>query len=131
MPEAARVIEADPALQFIVFHTGSPRRRDAESMRLLRNGMRALAQQPNVAVKISGLGMYDRAWTTETIRPLVKETITLFGHERCMFASKFPVDALMSSYAVIWEAFDHITIGLSSEACSALFARNAEEYYRI
>lgn len=131
MTEAAEVAAANPALQFILCHTGSPRHRDASGMQLWRDGMRALARQSNVAVKISGLGMYDRAWTIETIRPFVEETILLFGTDRCMFASNFPVDALMSSYAVVWEAFDTITEALSLAQRSRLFAENAERYYHI
>ena len=66
-------------------------------------GMGLLAAQPNVAVKISGLGMADyddehyvsvrgcdAAQIEESIRPLVLETIEAFGVERCMLASNFP-----------------------------------------
>ena len=66
-------------------------------------GMGLLAAQPNVAVKISGLGMADyddehyvsvrgcdAAQIEESIRPFVLETIEAFGVERCMLASNFP-----------------------------------------
>ena len=42
-------------------------------------GMRTLAARPNIAVKITGLGMLDPKWTTESIRPLVLETLEAFG----------------------------------------------------
>lgn len=51
-----------------------------------KTGMRTLAKAPNVACKISGLGMGDWTWTTESIRPYVEEAIAIFGVERCMFA---------------------------------------------
>ena len=66
-------------------------------------GMGLLAAQPNVAVKISGLGMADyddehyvsvrgcdAAKIEESIQPFVLETIEAFGVERCMLASNFP-----------------------------------------
>jgi predicted TIM-barrel fold metal-dependent hydrolase len=131
MSRAARVIEENPGLQFILCHAGSPRRRDADGIRVWREGMRKLARQDNVAVKISGLGMYDLQWTSKSIRPFVEETITVFGPGRCMFASNFPVDALMSRYEAVWNAFDDITLPLDSRAREGLFAANAEKFYRI
>ncbi len=103
----------------------------ASGRALWRSGMRALAELPNVAVKISGFGMFDRGWTTESIRPLVVETLEIFGPERAMFASNFPVDGMMASYDRIWESFKTLT-----EACSAseqrdLFHDNAARFYRI
>lgn len=58
-------------------------------------------------------------------------TLDLFGASRCMFGSNFPVDALMSSYRAIWEAFAEITHDLPKADREDLFARNAERYYRI
>ncbi len=65
--------------------------------------MRMLAGCANVAVKISGLAMFDHQWTVESLRPYVLETIDTFGVERAMFASNFPVDRLFGSYAELVE----------------------------
>ena len=67
--------------------------------------MRALGAQPNVWVKISGLGMVDWRWTEDSIRPFVLKTIELFGPDRCMFASNFPVDKLYSSFDALYGTF--------------------------
>jgi predicted TIM-barrel fold metal-dependent hydrolase len=56
--------------------------------------MRALARQPNVSAKISGIGMLDHKWTIESIWPYAPENIDVFGPDRCMFASNFPDDRL-------------------------------------
>ena len=93
--------------------------------------MRALAACPNVAVKISGLGMVDHHWTVESIRPFVLETIDLFGTARCLFASNFPVDKLFSDYASAWRAFDSITADFSASERTALFHDNAVRLYRL
>ncbi len=77
--------------------------------------MAKLAQAPNVGRKISGLGTGDNHWTTESIRADVESTLGLFGVERCMFASHFPIDKLVSSYAVIFDAFREITRGHSMD----------------
>lgn len=96
-----------------------------------RRGMQSLSRAPNVACKISGLGMGDWTWTISSIRPYVEEAIHAFGVDRCMFASNFPVDKLFSTYDAIWEAFKEITIGFSAEDRRKLFHDNAECFYRL
>jgi predicted TIM-barrel fold metal-dependent hydrolase len=93
--------------------------------------MRALADCPNVAVKISGLGMVMHDWSVDRIRPFVLETIDIFGTHRCIFASNFPVDRLFSDYATLWSAFDEITAGFSEDERRALFHDNATRLYRL
>jgi predicted TIM-barrel fold metal-dependent hydrolase len=93
--------------------------------------MQVMAIHPHVSVKISGFGMFDPAWTTDSIRPLVRETITIFGVDRCMFASNFPVDRVWSTYARLLEAFASITAGLSATERRKLFHDNAARIYRL
>ena len=93
--------------------------------------MRTLAAQPNVAAKISGLGMFEPNWTADSIRPLVLATIEIFGPERCLFASNFPVDKLASDYDRIWQAFDQITTDFSADERRKLFHDNAAHFYRL
>ena len=131
MADMADVVRANEALQFILCHAGLPSDRSAAGLELWRRGMHSLGQFPNVAVKISGFGMFDRTWTTEGIRPLVLETIDIFGADRCMFASNFPVDAMATSYDRIWHAFDVITGAFATSERSALFHDNAIKYYRL
>ena len=105
MSEGAATARRHVDTQIIINHTGMPADRDPAGLAARRGGMRALAACPNVAVKISGLGMVDHHWTVESIRPFVLETIDLFGTARCLFASNFPVDKLFSDYASAWRAF--------------------------
>lgn len=115
----------------IVNHCGMPLEREAQGLTQWRDGMQALAHCPNVVLKISGLGMVDQSWTTETIRPFVLDALSWFGTERTMFASNFPVDKLYSSYDELYSAFDALTSELGEEARRDVFGRNAEKYYRI
>ena len=93
--------------------------------------MTALAAAPNLAVKISGFGMFERDWTVETIRPHVLSVIETFGVERCMFASNFPVDGMMGSYDTHWNAFRAIIADFSDGERERMLRRNAERYYRL
>lgn len=131
MREAAALAKAHPDTSIILCHTGMPLDRDPDSLALWRDGIKALAAQPNVTVKITGLAMFDHDWTTESFRPYVLETIEAFGPERCMFGSNFPVDKLYSGFAAIYDAFKAITADFSRDEREALFAGNAERIYRI
>lgn len=131
MDDALDLASSFPDTPIILNHTGMPRKRDAAYVEGWRRGMRALASASNVAAKISGLGMYHHDWTADVIRPFVLDTIDIFGVERCMFASNFPVDKLSSSYPEIWQAFDQITADCSEPERRALFHDNALRFYRL
>jgi predicted TIM-barrel fold metal-dependent hydrolase len=131
MADAAALAARHPDTLLILNHAGMPVDRDAEGLAAWQAGMRVLAAQPNVAVKISGLGMMDWTWTTETLRPTVLETIDIFGVARCMFASNFPVDRLYSSFDTLFDAFAEIVQAFSADERRALFAENARRLYRL
>lgn len=131
MLEAAALLSEYPDSMVALNHAGFPIDRDIEGMTLWRDGMRVLAEQPNAYVKISGLGMLDHDWTQESIRPIVLETIDIFGTDRAMFASNFPVDKLYSDYPTIFEAFSEITADFTADERERLFNRNAESFYRL
>jgi predicted TIM-barrel fold metal-dependent hydrolase len=132
MDEAAALAREHADTQFIVNHTGMFVDRDSVAgYRAWRDGMRKLAGCANVAVKISGLAMFDHRWTVESLRPYVLETIDAFGVERAMFASNFPVDRQFGSYVNLWNAYAAIVGGSSDAEKAALFVRNAERLYRI
>ncbi|RKP58446.1 amidohydrolase family protein [Pararobbsia silviterrae] len=132
MPEAVELARENPHTPFIVNHAGMFVDRDTPlGWRAWRDGLRALAACENVAVKISGLAMFDHAWTVESLRPYVLETIDAFGVERAMFASNFPVDRLFGGYHALWSAYAAIVNGASAAEKEALFRRTAERVYRI
>ncbi|MDE2260921.1 MAG: amidohydrolase family protein [Gammaproteobacteria bacterium] len=131
MPAAARLAARHPDTPLILNHTGMPVDKDAAGIEAWRAGMRALAAQPNVSVKISGLAMLDWRWSRESLEPFVMETLEIFGADRVMIASNFPVDRLFGSFAGFTDAYFTVLAGLSGEERAKLFARNAERIYRI
>ena len=131
MPAAAQLASRHPDTLLILNHTGMPVDRDAAGLQTWHAGMQALAQQPNVMVKISGLAMLDWQWTTESLRPFVLQTLDIFGVDRCLFASNFPVDRLFGSFARQHGAYQSLTASLSEAERTQLFATNAERIYRI
>ena len=55
----------------------------------------------------------------------------MFGIERCMFASNFPVDKIFNTFDSYWNSFKEITNNNSDNDKELLFYKNAEKYYRI
>lgn len=131
MATAAALAAERPEVQFIVTHAGYRLSQEPDYLTAWRAGMRALARNDNVAVKLSGFGFIDRNWTVDTIRTIVLETIDIFGPGRCMFASDFPVDKLARDYRAYWRAYEAVTDGFSAEERHALFTGNAERIYRV
>jgi predicted TIM-barrel fold metal-dependent hydrolase len=93
--------------------------------------MARVAAEPNVAVKISGLGLPGAAWTLEANGPVIRDTVAIFGPRRCMFASNFPVDSLVASYDTIVEVMRAALAGLADEERESIFLRNAIRIYRL
>jgi predicted TIM-barrel fold metal-dependent hydrolase len=131
MQDAARLAACHPKTSLILNHTGMPIDRDESGLALWHQGMKTLAAQPNVSLKISGLGMVDWKWSTESIRPFVLGAIDYFGVDRCMFASNFPVDRLYSSFETLFDAYAEIVQDFTYDEQRRLFGATAARIYRL
>ena len=117
-------------LPVVVEHTGWPRSNDPDEYALWKTGMAALAGlRENVTCKLSGLAMPMQSMTAETFAPWVEHSIELFGADRCMFASNFPVDGMHGTFDDLYDTYDELTVGLDDSTRDQLFARNAERIY--
>jgi predicted TIM-barrel fold metal-dependent hydrolase len=131
MAEAARLAGDFPDVPLVLTHAGLPLDRSPAGMAAWRAGMQRLAERSNVWVKISGLPMTDWRWTVDSLRPIVLETLEIFGVERAMVGSNFPVDGLYSDYDRLLNAHRTITAGLTLEEQRDLFHDNAARFYRL
>lgn len=129
--EAARLATDFPDTQIILNHTGLPAERGSDGLHGWKRAMSGLAACPNVAVKISGLGEPGRPWTAAANRGIVLTVIELFGVQRCMFASNFPVDSLCAKFAAIFDGFREIVKDFAGAERRALFHDNAVRIYAI
>jgi len=124
--------EQYPHIPIIVNHSGLCVEHSEEGIEQWKEGLRALATHSNVSIKVSGLGMTDNKWTAESIRPFILDCIEIFGIERCMFASNFPVEKLVGSYTDFYRAFKQIVANkFNTEQQKKLFHDNAIKYYRL
>jgi predicted TIM-barrel fold metal-dependent hydrolase len=131
LKEAVALNKDFPNIPIILNHTGLPRTRAPEELAGWRQAMQEFATAPNVSVKISGLGELGQAWTLERNRQVVLDTIAIFGEDRCMFASNFPVDGLAGSMTTIFAGFVEATKSMGNDVQRKLFADNARRIYRL
>ena len=148
--EVASLARALPGLTIVLNHTGQAMgigpyegKRD-EVFRYWQAGMAELAQCDNVYVKLGGLGMptFGFGWHTREVPASSLELaegfaqyhlacIKLFGANRCMFESNFPVDRVSCSYTVLWNAFKRVAEGLSAAEKAEVFHDAAARAYRL
>ncbi len=131
VPRVAEALAQAPDTDVALCHCGSPWDQSKAGIESWREGLRLLASLPNVYCKISGLGMFDHDWTVDSIRPIVESCIDIFGTERAMFGSNFPVDKLHASYSQVWSAYEEISAGLSVQEQALLFGDTARSFYRL
>ena len=131
VPRVAEILSGLPDLDVALCHCGSPWDQTPGGLAAWRNGLALLAALPSVYCKISGLGMFDHDWTTDSIRPIVESCVETFGARRCMFGSNFPVDKLHASYRKIWTAYEEIVSSLDGNEQASLFGETARLFYRI
>ena len=132
LPEARALAERFPGITIILDHCGLPNIRTPEGLAAWRKCMNTLAEAPNTAVKISGLGESQLpTWSVRTHRDVVLETIDIFGVERCMFGSNYPVDRLYAPYGTIMRGFQAISSRFSRAERRLMFCDNAMRWYRI
>jgi predicted TIM-barrel fold metal-dependent hydrolase len=125
------VLRRIPPVQVALCHCGSPWDWSAAGLASWREGLKKLAALPNVYCKISGLAMFNHQWSIDDIRFIITTCIEVFGPDRCMFGSNYPVDKLYKPYDDIWRAYEKIAGQYSTAEQEMLFAGTATEFYRL
>ena len=131
LEEAAAVLRDFPKLPVVLQHTGLPWDRSDAGLAAWRRGMEALAALPNVHVRLSELGLRDRPWRLEDNLPVVRDAVAIFGWQRAMFGSNFPVAGLRISYPALVRAMAAALAHLDERARQAIWCDNALAFYRM
>ncbi len=129
LPEAARLAHDFPDTCVILNHAGLPAERSREGLAAWRKALQALAACPNSVLKISGLGVPGHAWTAQSNREIVLASIDVFGINRVMFASNFPVDGLCATFDTIVTGMRSIMGEFTPNEQRAFFHDNAIRIY--
>jgi predicted TIM-barrel fold metal-dependent hydrolase len=128
---AADVASDFPQQQIVLSHCGLPADPSADALAAWRRALEHLARQPNVAVKVSGICFPGEPWSLAVYGPVIRDTIAIFGPDRAMFASNFPVDRLVGSFTTIYDGFRTLVAERPLAERKALFHDNAVRIYRL
>lgn len=131
MADGAALAQAFPRTTFVLEHAGMPEDRSPAGRKAWREGMRRLADQPNMHTKFSGLGTFIRGNDRQHIAEIVGETIALFGAGRCVWGSNFPIEKLWTDYAAIVAAIRAALAFLPQAERRAVLHDNAARLYRL
>lgn len=135
LPAAITVARDFPHLRFVVDHIAKPPIASGE-IDHWSELMHEFAGLENVACKLSGMvteADHD-AWTVDDLLPYVRTVVEIFGHDRLMFGSDWPVCLLAASYDDVVraarEALERLDV-LTPEAEAAIFGGTAIHWYNL
>jgi predicted TIM-barrel fold metal-dependent hydrolase len=131
LAEAAVVARAFPNVPIVLNHTGFPWDRSEEGLAAWRRQMEVLAREPNVHVKVSEFGLKDQPWDYDSNRRVVLDALSIFGVERSMFATNFPVASLRIDYGALVLSISRMLANYSPEQRDRFFWKNAGAFYRL
>ncbi len=132
LPAALRCVDANPNVRFVLDHMAKPRIAEG-AMEPWSALMAELAARPNVWCKVSGLvteADWDR-WTPQDLAPYVARAIALFGSERLIFGSDWPVCLLAADYARVVLTAEELLAPLGEYGRSRVFGGNAAQVYQL
>jgi len=131
MMSAARLVEACPEVTFVLQHAGMLEDLSSNGRVLWRTGMQQLAARPNVVSKLSGLGTFLHRNDAAHISDVVAQTVAVFGADRCLFGSNFPIEKLWTRYRDLLDAYQAATAQLTPTEREQIFSRTATRVYRL
>lgn len=150
IPELTELAKAFPDTTIILDHFGGPlgvgpyAGKEDEVFAAWRKDIGPLAECPNVVAKLGGIVMELNGFDwhklarppssqelMERTRRYYETTIELFGVERCMFESNFPVDKIACNYNVLWNSFKRLAANYSDAEKAALFHDTATRVYNL
>jgi L-fucono-1,5-lactonase len=131
LPAALETVQALPELSFVVDHISKPV--IGGDLEPWAAGIRALAAQPNVTCKLSGM-VTEASWTdwkVSDLQPYADVVLDAFGPDRVMFGSDWPVCLLAASYAEVVQAAEELTASLTSKERESVFGNTARRVYGL
>lgn len=154
LTEVAELAAAFPNVTIVLNHIGGPiacglyeGQRAGTVFEVWKDGIRLVAEIPNVVVKLGGCGMpsygfghhiADTGPPSSQIlaaawKPYFEIVIDAYGPERCMSESNFPVDKVSCSYTSLWNAFKLVAeeLGMTRAQKHDLFFATAARVYSL
>lgn len=124
-------LEKVPELKVAVCHFASPWDQSPQGFAHWQAMMKAYAQLPNCYMKLSGFSMFKHRFNAENFKRYAHAAINIFGSERCMFGSNFPVDKLYMSYSELFKQWQAVVAEYNQEESKLLAEGTAKRFYQL
>ena len=136
LPAIATLIERHPSLAVVIDHGGKPdlalREHQTDAFARWRDGMRALAAHSHVHCKLCGLlTQAPPDWASDDIVPAAETLLDLFGPDRLIWGSDWPVMTLAGTYQQWVEVTNQVLHGLTDAQRTAVWGGNAKRFYGL
>jgi L-fuconolactonase len=136
IPVATKLVDRQPELGMIIDHIAKPKAQEGRVEHEWRSGMKELAKRENIlGVKFSGLATEfpkEDEIDPDTIRAYFEETLEIFGVERVMFGTDWPVCLLrLDSYKQWADTVIILTSSLSGNEKDLILKKNGETAYQL
>lgn len=136
IPVATKLVDRQPELGMIIDHIAKPKAQNGRIEAEWRSGMKELAKRENIlGVKFSGLATEfpdEDEVDPSTIRAYFEETLEIFGAERVMFGTDWPVCLLrLASYQEWSDTVIGLTSSLSVDEKDLILHKNGETAYQL
>ena len=131
VPYALELIKAFPNVPMILVHAGMLTSRTQAAIDQWRAALTAMAVFPNLHVKISGLGMYSNGIESKQTRQVIRDAIQIFGSDRTVYGSNFPLEKLHASYADFLGAYRTVLAEYPEADQRKVLHDNAVKFYRL
>jgi len=125
-------VDANSGMRFVVDHIAKPRIAEG-AMEPWSGRMENIAARPNVCCKLSGMVTEAdwKAWTPADLAPYVARVMELFGEDRVLFGSDWPVCLLAAEYADVVGALETLVNPLGPAVAAKVFGANAIALYGL
>jgi len=130
--EVAQLVDRCPQTSFVLDHCGKPEIGGTDEARW-RDDLASLAERPNVFCKLSGLAteVADGDANADRIAPFLRHALDVFGPERTMFASDWPICTLAMPLTGWVRCVAEVVAPIGKDAVAQVFRRTAERAYRL
>lgn len=130
MRAGAELVGDNPETDFILTHCGMLVDDRPETVAAWKEGLAHLAPFPNLYAKLSGLGTFVHRNDPALIALIVDAAIEIFGSDRLMFGSNFPIEKLWTNYGAVVSAHRAAAERHGDKAVSHILHDTAERIYR-
>jgi predicted TIM-barrel fold metal-dependent hydrolase len=131
MADAARLVADFPETTFVLVHAGMLESADPRHVAPWHAGLELLAPLPNLVAKLSGIGTFVHRVDEELIRLVATTSVELFGSERCMFGSNFPIESIWSDFHTLVQAWLRVLADLPLEVRRDVLGCTARRVYSL